>query len=158
MNIPLFIHGHSQFQQYIWLWKKAPWDSINRALDLLPWCVLNDGNINDAVTLFTDLITAVVKDFVPRKRPRSHKFPPWFDPQIRFVLRNKMRAWLLWKQCPSDRTYRSFSNIRRYSKYLIGLKCTNYIKNLSSSFVSEPNSFWLLINSRRQQPRIPEQE
>ena len=109
-------------------WRKAPWDQICQAIDLLPWTSLLTGDINEATNKFNDLIYAIIKDFVPFRSPKSSKFPCWFDYEIITILKNKKYAWQLWKQFPNNFTYKTFKELRRHSKHLMKRKYNEYIR------------------------------
>jgi len=136
LNAPPFTPG-----QHIHLWRKAHWNYINRALFLFPWCILENLTVNEAIDLFTDVTHATCKDFVPQKKSRSSKYPPWFDAEARSVLKNKKLTWELWKQHPNAHTYSSFSQIRRYSKKLLSAKYQNYIDEVTSEICTNPKRF-----------------
>ena len=76
-------------EQFIRLWRKTDWDNIRHVINVFPWCLLEDGSINDAANLFTDVILALIEDLVPKKPLSSRKFPPWYDSEVRLALKNK---------------------------------------------------------------------
>ena len=138
------------------VWKNAPWSEIQRVLNLFPWSLLYHGSINDATELLISVVHSIISDFVPHKVMKSSKFPAWFDHELLCILRNKKRAWQLWKSYPNEHTYNTFVTLRRHSKFLLRKKYLEYIGNITSKVNSDPKCFWSIINQRNKSSRIPQ--
>ena len=69
-------------------YKHADFDGLCEALHLLPWSILDDSEVDDAVDLFYSLLDAAIAEYIPVVCIKR-KFPPWFDREIRGVLREK---------------------------------------------------------------------
>ncbi|XP_046384883.1 uncharacterized protein LOC124155211 [Ischnura elegans] len=137
------------------IWKRTDWAHVNDTLNCLPWCLLEEGSVDEALDMFYDWLAGVLKDCIPHRKPRSRKFPLWMTSETVFVLKNKLSAWRLYKLFPNPNTLKTFMNLRRHANYLTKLDFTNYIASISSECVSNPKRFWSMINSRRNSASTP---
>ena len=72
-------------------YKRADFAGLRRALRLLPWNMLANLDVNDALSMFYDLTFAAINEYVPMIELRR-KFPPWFDRNVRDLLKAKEMA------------------------------------------------------------------
>lgn len=82
-------------------WSKVSWTEVSHTLESFPWVILDNDNPAEAVSLFYDVVHAIIKEHVPFIKKRSRKFPQWYSKEAIQVLANKKRAWELWKSYPN---------------------------------------------------------
>ena len=69
-------------------YKDADFTGLRRALNLIPWNILNNLDVDSAVCMFYDLVFAAISDHVSLIELRQ-KFPPWFNRSVHNLLREK---------------------------------------------------------------------
>ena len=72
-------------------YKEADFNGLRTAFGLIPWHILDGLHVDDAVSLFYDLVFSATADFIPIIELRK-QFPPWFDRSVRASLRVKEEA------------------------------------------------------------------
>ncbi|XP_071950945.1 uncharacterized protein [Antedon mediterranea] len=74
----------------IYNFKALDVNNLCNTLNCVPWSVLIDfeGDLNEALDMFYNLLNAAVNDTVPKIRKRR-KLPPWFDNELRSALQLK---------------------------------------------------------------------
>ena len=92
-------------------YRATDFNQLRTALSYLPWCLLNDLDVDSAAELFYDLLNAAISDYVPVVS-RSRRLPPWFDRDVQCALREKNRAHRLKKTQPSPEHDHAFSRAR----------------------------------------------
>ena len=61
-------------------------------MGLFPWALLDGMDVNEAVDLFYDVLDSTIRDHIPTVVIRR-KFPPWFDRELRALLKAKETAF-----------------------------------------------------------------
>ena len=87
----------------IWLWHKADWTSLRKALENTDWNQLLTGNVDDQTVALTNHLITLQEVFVPHK---SYKSKPgdqaWFKHNCRIAADKKSRAWKKYKRHPTE--------------------------------------------------------
>ena len=88
----------------IWLWDRANWTEFREALTATNWDFLNSGSIDERVATFTNIIIELMTIYVPNKTYRvKPKDQPWFGYNCRVAADEKSRAWVRYKNNPTQR-------------------------------------------------------
>ena len=125
-------------------YKRAEFDGLRRAMDLVPWTLMENLPMDDALDVFYELFEAAIRDHVPTVVLRR-RFPPWFDTSVRQALREKETAFNRTKRNRTDNSVRNFEEKRKRFKTLACSKYRDYIKGLIGDFQSNPKRFWTFL-------------
>ena len=90
-------------------YKQADFQRLRMSLELLPWNILDDLHVDVAVDTFYDLLHAVISDCIPVVHIRRN-YPPWFDRDLRTLLREKETAFKRMKRNRCEETEEAFRN------------------------------------------------
>ena len=103
-NIKLIMSRDQARTRTIWLWDKANWRGFRKHLQGIDWREILQGEIDEKVKRFTDLILALQEIYVPHKtylvKPHDQ---PWFGERCRAAADAKSKAWVRLKRRPSRR-------------------------------------------------------
>ena len=91
---------------------------------------------------FSGLLESAIKDFIPVVTVKR-KFPPWFDRELRSVLREKEAAYKGMKMIGCDREFR---DRRRVFKNLSDKKYNEYLIGLTEELITNPKRFWTFLS------------
>ena len=127
-------------------YKRADFIGLRRTLSLLPWHMLEDLDVDSAVTLFYDLIFAAVNDHVPVVELRR-KFPPWFDRDVRQLLREKEQAHRRKKVNPSAENTAEYARARADFKRIADRNYRDYLTGLIREFKDNPKRYWSFVKT-----------
>ena len=98
-------------------YQRADFDGLRHSLRAIPWTLLLDLAVDDAVDDFYALLEAAIADHVPVVTLRR-SYPPWFTREVRAALQQKEAAYRRLKRNRRDETERDFSEKRRVFKNL----------------------------------------
>ena len=127
-------------------YKRADWSGLRAALRLIPWCVLSDVHVDDAVSLFYDFVFSAIADFIPMCEIRK-QFPPWFDRSVRELLRSKEAAFRCKKSSPTDDNIARHRTARADFKRAASSKYREYLVGMVRSFRDNPKRYWSFVKS-----------
>ena len=103
------------------------------SLRFLPWDVLDDLHVNDAVELFYRWTETAISEHIPTVTMKT-RYPPWFHADVKRALREKERAHFLKKHSPNDMHAEQFSASRTRFKNIVLSKYRRYEGRLISSW------------------------
>ena len=109
----------------IFSFKRADYDAIRRDLSE---CNLNHivngcSRVDEACSLWTSQVNAIIQKNVPQIIVRNHRRLPWFDSHVCKLRKNKIRAWRSLKCKNKSSRHRKYKKIRNeynnvlHSKY-----------------------------------------
>ena len=79
---------------YSWDYNRADWPSLRNALAKLDWSpVLSTSNVDVALNSWLSMFSAIVQDYVPRKRIRHTGGKPWYSPFLHRLARCRDRLF-----------------------------------------------------------------
>ena len=126
-------------------YKAADFDGLRQCLRLLPWTVLDDMGVDEAVDVFYQLLDSAIKDHIPMVSVKR-KFPPWFDRELRGVLKGKECAFRRMKRNRTPETEARFRDHREQFKTLSRMKYSDYLLGMSYDFKTNPKRFWSFLS------------
>ena len=106
-------------------YKQADFQRLRVSLELLPWNIL-DLHVDVAVDTFYDLLHAVISDCIPVVHIKRN-YPPWFDRDLRTLLREKETAFERMKRNRCEETEEAFRNKRRNFRNSANQKYSSYL-------------------------------
>lgn len=107
IELSIFIHGHQNPNDFeyeeVFEYQKANYVNIKRRLDNINWqsTLRNEGNVENAVNLFYNIIFKIIHDEVPKKKKRRNvnfKYPVWYNKQIKNLKNRKQKAHKIYKK------------------------------------------------------------
>lgn len=104
---------------------------------------------NEAVLLFYKILYSVIDIHVPKTKICKQKFPTWYTPEIKQMIKLKSRLHNKFKQTKSGADYIEFSNIRRQLKWKLKLAYRSYCQLQESCIKDDPNMFWNFIKNKK---------
>ena len=108
--------------------------------------MLADLDVNSAVSMFYDLVSAAINDYVPMIELRR-KFPPWYDRTVRDLLGDKERAHKRKKRNPTEENIQAHSTARADFKRQANLSYRSYLLGLIREFKDNPKRYWSFVKS-----------
>ena len=144
IEIPRAPRPHTVTRASALNYKQADFDGLRRSLSLVPWSILDNLPIDEAVDVLYEYLEAAIRDHVPTVELRR-RFPPWFDAPVRQALREKEAAFNRTKRNRTQDTIRDFEEKRKHFKALSSSKYRDYIKGLIGDFQRNPKRFWTFL-------------
>ncbi len=90
--LPSILSSDTAYTRKVWNYKKADYVKLNKLISEYDWSVLNTRNIDDAVTLFTNIFIELIKQCIPSSevtiRPDDK---PWYNSEIRHTSKHRNR-------------------------------------------------------------------
>ena len=127
-------------------YERADFAGLRRALRLLPWNMLNNLDVNDALSMFYDLAFAAINEYVPMIELRR-KFPPWYDRHVRDLLKEKERAQKRKKANLTEANIQAHSAARADFKRQANHSYRSYLLGLIHEFKDNPKRYWSFVKS-----------
>ena len=107
---------------------------------------MEDMEVNSAVQLFYDFVFAAIDDHVPVVQLRRN-YPPWYDRDVRQLLREKEKAHRRKKVCPSPENVAVHARIRTEFKRLSDHNYRSYLTGLMGEFKDNPRRYWSFVRT-----------
>ena len=127
-------------------YKQADFTGLRRTLELIPWSVLEGTDVDEATKLFYTLLESAIRDFIPVVTVKR-RFPPWFDRELRTVLKEKEAAFKRMKRNRCDESVGAFRDKSRDFKNLSDQKYSEYLIGLTDELKTNPKRFWSFLKS-----------
>ena len=107
----------------VYNYRRADFDGLRRSLSALPWSLLDNVGVDEAVDIFCDLLESAIADHVPPVTLRR-RLPPWFDSVVRTALRLKEAACRRLRRNPSPAAQAGFADERRDFRTICSARCS----------------------------------
>ena len=125
-------------------YKRADFDGLRRSLSAIPWGLLDNIGVDEAVETFYTLLESAIADHVPTVILRR-RLPPWFDGAVRTALRLKEAAFRRLRRNPSPAVQAEFEDKRRAFKCVSRSKYYEYVHRLTDDFKTNPKRYWSFL-------------
>ena len=129
-------------------YKQAEFEKLRRSLELVPWDMIDGMHVDAAVDVFYDFLNAAVRDCIPVVQIKRN-FPPWFDRDLRLLLREKEAAYRRLKRNRCQETSEAFRAMRARFKMSASKRYTDYLTGLTDEFKTNPKRFWSFLKSTK---------
>jgi hypothetical protein len=144
------------FVTFFYDYSNADYDEINILLSNVNWNTIDScRDINEAVSLFYNYLHFVCGLFVPVKRKCKSIFPPWFDHEVRRLIRRKSTLHRRYKISHNANDYAVFAAVRTQCKEALKKSYKEYIKRTENFITSDPKKIWEYINEHTKCNEIP---
>ena len=127
-------------------YKRADFIGMRTLLGLFPWSIFDRMEVNDAVELFYDVLENAIREYVPIVVIKR-KYPPWFDRELRALLKAKESAFRRLKRNRSEESENRFKEKRSAFKDMSDGKYSQYLSELTQDLKTNPKRFWSLLKS-----------
>ena len=125
-------------------YRRADFDGLRRSLSAIPWGLLDNTGVDEAVETFYTLLESAIADHVPTVVLRR-RLPPWFDGAVRTALRLKEAAFRRLRRNPCSVAQAEFAEKRRDFKSVCSSKYYKHLRKLTDDFKTNPKRFWSFL-------------
>ena len=125
-------------------YRRADFNGLRLALRAIPWDLLEDLPVDEAVDDFYTLLEAAIADHVPVVT-LGRSYPPWFSREVRAALRQKEAAYRRLRRNRQEETDRDFTDKRRVFKNLANGAYIKYLRDLTDDFRTNPKRMWSFL-------------
>ncbi|KAI5710266.1 hypothetical protein M8J75_007113 [Diaphorina citri] len=143
-------HGNSiDPSNLLWSYKKADWIKFRETIE---WDHSQTDDINTSITQFNQAILTAAKEAIPTVQLNQlKKFVPWWCKEVKDALKDRNRAYRLFKQHPSTTNLIDFKKKRAIARNTIHNKKKESWHNFMStiSTTKNPRLLWSHINKIR---------
>lgn len=136
--------------------RRADYNAINNAIENTNWKFLNEIPLNPAVQKFYDVLNEIIHTYVPPFKNKQ-TFPPWFDCELKNLLKQKEKARKKLKRINTLENYVKYSDLRRLCKRKIDGCHKDYLNHIQSNMKSNIKLFWSYSKARRKTNSYPTQ-
>lgn len=136
---------------------KADWSSLNSHLSSIDWSARLErvDDVNDAVTIFYDVLLSGLKSFVPFKRNVPSKHPPWYNKKVKSLKNRRNKAHRQFKSTGSRSDELTFYAVRREFESAQEGAYQRYLEDTQRDLICDPSKFWHYVKSRRDTTGYP---
>ena len=136
-----------------WLWNQGDWKGLREALQCIQWEQVLQGNVDEQVEAFAELILELQSQFIPHRTYKTKpNDQPWFGYQCRKAADEKSKAWTRYKRFPSIQNKRSHiracNKMKETQKWAIERWQEDLKAKLSGCSVGS-KSWWNLIKQQQ---------
>lgn len=133
-----------------YLFRKANYVEINEAFTSLDWSILNQGTVDDAVSIFYDKVNSIISKYVPQATVNgSNHFPVWYTKALININNEKNKVHARWKRYKNPLDYDEFSLLRTRFKNIEATCYLDYISRTEDAIKSNPKLLWSYVNAKR---------
>ena len=115
-------------------------------------------SVDEAFSVFYDILFAVIKDYIPLVTTKSFKYPVWYTGELISLIRDK-------EKCHKDfirngrnklsQSYAKFSSLRSEVKLLQKDLHAGYVIDIGNSMKNNPKRFWGYVKSVKASKKLP---
>ena len=145
-----------QFVEYYRDFRNADYTGLCNYLAPINWNGILNGNINNAVEQFYQILESAISLFVTLKRRYTSSYPIWFSGDLKQLIREKKAAHLKYKNNSTIDNYLYFSNLRSRCKEVSKACYNHYIASLENRMQNDSRHFWRFVNTTRSSNNIPD--
>lgn len=130
---------------------KANYTEINNYLNDIDWDKLfhNTNNVNEMLTVFYTIINDTIEKFVPKRKPRSSRYPPWFTKTLIKFLNEKNRLRMRYKKYRNPLDAIELTFISKQCQTLAKNLYKGYVSDLEKDIKDNPKLFWSFLKTKR---------
>ncbi|XP_050730057.1 uncharacterized protein LOC127005333 [Eriocheir sinensis] len=148
-------------QRVIWLWQRADWQAMKRALADTDWDATLSGDVDHNVSAFSATLLQAQRQHVPHRAYKADpRDQPWFGYRCRLAA-EKYSAWRQYKRRPSQRNkalHRAACKAMTRTAAWARKRWENSLRRKLASNQVNTKQWWSLVKERQgtvTQDRIP---
>lgn len=139
-----------------YLYNKGDFIALCSELDNLNWQnLLSCGTVDEAVDLFTCILSSLRNKYVPSKCIHPSKYPAWYSSALIKILKEKNKVHRKYRTYGNRADFVAFNVLRKRVKKVEQECYTNYIDKTESSIRENPKAFWSYINANKKHNSYP---
>ncbi len=139
--------------------KKTNFDIVRRLLSSFCWSqLLCAVSANEALSIFYNILFAVLTDCVPVVKISNRKFPYWYNKELIALVKEKERArkaFVIGGRNKDSHEYLIFRTLRSDVKSMQQACHNDYLKQVSENIRQNPKRFWSYVKSLKGSDIIP---
>ena len=143
----------------VYNYKKADWNAILCALSCICWSSLfMNASVDEAFSLFYDLLFATIKDYIPLVKTKGFKFPSWYTGELISLIRDKEKYhkdFIKNGRNKESHYYVNFSLLRSQIKVMQKELHAEFVINIGNSMKNNPKRFWGYVKSVKASGNLP---
>ena len=105
--------------------------------------------VEDSWSFVKRSLEEMTEKFVPLRRKRSNRSPPWMNGEVRKAVREKKKAWNKWKRTGKEEEKKEYKSWETKTKKLIRNRKNGYERQIAKNCRSNPKLFYSFVNSSR---------
>ncbi|XP_061128372.1 uncharacterized protein LOC133150090 [Syngnathus typhle] len=123
--------------------------TLQEAAAQTDWSIPSHLELEDAWTLFRSKLELLVEEHVPISRKRTFtKGPPWFDGELRLLLKSRRKLWDRFKLSQSPVDYDRYKIVRNRCTQMKRKKRTEYELRLAETSKTSPKLLFAYLKRR----------
>ena len=128
---------------------RGDYKSANSKLTDINWEVMEEMNVEQCWTFFSENVKAVINDTIPiHKDPKKKPKPPWMDHFCLKLVEQKYRAWKRYTFSRNRIDYLDYCKIRNKVSRSVRYAKRKYERGISLEAKENPKSFWKFVKSK----------
>lgn len=139
-----------------YLFNKGDYEAINYEISKIDWKhELSSRSLEEAVEYFYGVFLSLREEYIPRKRISASRFPPWYSPALKKVIKEKFKFLNKFKIYGNRAHETSFKMLRERCRTLEESCYQSYINSIEISVKDNPKVYWSFIRSKSKTNEIP---
>ncbi|RNA23320.1 RNA-directed DNA polymerase from mobile element jockey-like, partial [Brachionus plicatilis] len=107
-------------------------------------------SVQSSFDKFIQVYSEACARFVPVKRTKRDKKPPWLKPDVKKAIRSKIASWDVYINSGKDESaYREYKKARNFAKNLINKKIYEFEAQIASEAKSNPKILFSYVKSKQ---------
>ncbi|RMZ95631.1 RNA-directed DNA polymerase from mobile element jockey-like, partial [Brachionus plicatilis] len=134
-----------------YVYHKADFELLNDFFNSINWLEdLKTLSIQSSYDKFIQVYSEACARFVPVKRTKRDKKPPWLKPDVKKAIRSKIASWDVYINSGKDESaYREYVKARNFAKNLINKKIYEFEAQIASEAKSNPKILFSYVKSKQ---------
>ena len=129
---------------------KARFNEMRAEMAKIDWKRRFTGKtVNEMWVMLRECVQKLMSEFIPFKKRRNNKVPPWMDIEIKRCIREKKKAWKKWKESKKERDRDEYKRRVNEVKKKIRKKKNAYERKVAECRKSNPKMFYAFINKAK---------
>ena len=122
---------------------KGDYHRIKENLCRIDWdAEIGSDNIEIAWLKFQSIMNKTIEQFIPKFKPRDKLSPQWMDSEIRMSIKERNKAWNVYKKNKNVANWENFKSRRNYVGRLVNKKKADFENQLATNIKGNPKLFW----------------
>ncbi|CAK1604457.1 unnamed protein product [Parnassius mnemosyne] len=130
---------------------KADFEKISNYLSSIPWesDLASCTSVDEMNNKFYSILRSSILKYVPKSKPASKKFPPWYTRDLIHLSREKYKLRMRYKKYNNPLDELAFRTVKKRCSDLTESCYLKYITDLEKSLSVNPKKFWTFLKSKK---------
>ena len=140
----------SQGAEFVRNYGKGDFVEMRRRMANIQWAhEIESLGVEECWCFIKRQVNLLTEELVPMKRKRNARAPAWMDAEARKAIREKKKAWNMWKSTGEEEKRRDYKKWETKTKRLIRNKKNALERNVAKDSKLNPKRFFSFVNSAR---------